>query len=365
MDRAVLANDAMLKGSSAKIVDLHGSCRHVIELLGKDDKLEFYSNNIVFRPKLKISILLWIKPTDYDANIDSSPLIIITGMHPDPFTSYIRLDRYMNGSISSQHRNENGEYVYNISTESKINEWTHIAFTYTFSDSDKGESRIYINGTLKYRASGSGYISKDWDGYAAIGNDNDGRYFIGYFDDIMIFDRVLSPFEINEKFQECNFDKYYTGENIKSDHGVIMSPTYPNMYTAPIKAHWIIRSSIDQYIEISIDELKLGSEQSCERSNLIVRELISGYLIERLCGGIKEGKDIISNSSAIILNLVANLRELNTKFEIKSISKRTKVNFEHVDCIKNAKLETDYEKYFSEDVIDIGHYRNPHDCIYA
>ncbi|KAF1745154.1 hypothetical protein MXB_1389 [Myxobolus squamalis] len=375
MDRGILANDALLKGNSSRIIDLHGSCRHVVELNGSEDRIEFYSNNIMFRPKIKISILLWIKPKDFDIKKDCASLFIVTGMHPDPFTSYMRIDRFSNGSIRCQHRNENGSYIFNIisdSEESKINYWTHIACTYVAMDSDKGEVRLYINGSLKYRSSGSGYISKDWDGYAGLGNDNAGRSFIGYMDEIMLFDRILTPSEVNDNYEKCNFEKYYTGETIKSDHGVILSPSYPDLYTGPVEAHWIIRSSNDQLIEIIIEEIKIGNEESCDRSNLIIRELVTGFLIERICGGIQGQKNLVSNSNGISINFESSGEPEGIKFKIKfkkqmkeNNSKRQEISRNLLQCIKKSRFYENLKNFETTRLINIGRFPNKDECVYT
>lgn len=257
-----------------------------------------------------------------------------------------------------------------------MNQWTHIGFTYAVKDETKGEARLFINGTFKYRSGGEGFISKDWDGFAAIGSDNSENCFIGYVDEFILFDRALNPEEIATIYEKCHFEKYYTGETIKADHGVILSPGYPKLHMDPISAHWVLKSQERKFIDIFIEELKIGRNESCERSNLILRDLISGFLIDRICGGVYENKSIQTNSSSIVIDFESSGETDGIKYKIKfsrsflfviigpiDLKKRDKIIQD--SCFKNSKIIKDLENVESEELLVNGVYSSEEDCTAA
>lgn len=78
----------------------------------------------------------------------------------------------------------------------------HFAATYSAS-SHKAD--IYINGVFVQEARGTGSLSEDWEGLAAFGRHKGLAGDMVYMDEIMIFSRALSPFEVKNLFGKCNF----------------------------------------------------------------------------------------------------------------------------------------------------------------
>ena len=80
--------------------------------------------------------------------------------------------------------------------------WVHLAATYT---SAAGEARLYINGDLVKEETGAGSLSEDWDGRASFGIHKGTVSDAVYFDEILAYNRALSPFEVKNLFGKCNF----------------------------------------------------------------------------------------------------------------------------------------------------------------
>ena len=78
----------------------------------------------------------------------------------------------------------------------------HIAATYSAASSKAG---IYINGVLVKEAPGAGSLSEDWEGRAGFGMHKGLAGDMLYIDEIMAYNRALTPFEVKNLFGRCNF----------------------------------------------------------------------------------------------------------------------------------------------------------------
>ena len=78
----------------------------------------------------------------------------------------------------------------------------HIAATYS---SQSTQAKIYINGNLNKQGFGRGRLSEDWDSYAGFGKHKGATQTVDVLDEIYIYTRELSPFEIRILYDNCNF----------------------------------------------------------------------------------------------------------------------------------------------------------------
>ena len=89
------------------------------------------------------------------------------------------------------------------------NAWNHIVVTYKVVNfTSNGIASVYVNGTLKAKYHGSGYIPKDWEGLTMIGSDQHDHQLYGSIDEFVIFDRILSDDEIKIESEKCVSDRY-------------------------------------------------------------------------------------------------------------------------------------------------------------
>ena len=99
--------------------------------------------------------------------------------------------------------------------------WVHFAGTYSSAAS---KAAIFINGVLVQEARGAGSLSEDWDGKAWFGVHKGLAGDMLYIDEIMAYNRALTPFEVKNLFGKCNFggggsgkvDRYYSTKSLLS-----------------------------------------------------------------------------------------------------------------------------------------------------
>lgn len=90
--------------------------------------------------------------------------------------------------------------------------WVHFVATYSSTTSKAG---IYINGVLVKEAPGTGSLSEDWDGRAGFGMHTGLAADMLYIDEIMAYNRALTPFEVKNLFGKCNFGGSSGGKSFK------------------------------------------------------------------------------------------------------------------------------------------------------
>ena len=88
-------------------------------------------------------------------------------------------------------------------------QWIHIAVTY---GAQSGQAKIYINGNINKQGPGSGRLSEDWDSYAAFGKHQGSVTDIDTLDEVYMYSRELSPFEVKTLYDNCNFGSAKTRE---------------------------------------------------------------------------------------------------------------------------------------------------------
>ena len=83
----------------------------------------------------------------------------------------------------------------------------HVAVTY----SEKGGlAKVFINGNLNKQGPGTGRLSEDWDSYAAFGKHEGTVTDVDTLDEVYMYNRELSPFEIKTLYDNCNFGSAQT-----------------------------------------------------------------------------------------------------------------------------------------------------------
>ena len=90
-----------------------------------------------------------------------------------------------------------------------LDQWIHIAVTY---GAQSAQAKIYINGNINKQGPGSGRLSEDWDSYAAFGKHQGSVTDIDTLDEVYMYSRELSPFEVKTLYDNCNFGSAKTRE---------------------------------------------------------------------------------------------------------------------------------------------------------
>ena len=90
-----------------------------------------------------------------------------------------------------------------------LDQWIHIAVTYS---AQSAQAKIYINGNINKQGPGSGRLSEDWDSYAAFGKHQGSVTDIDTLDEVYMYSRQLSPFEVKTLYDNCNFGSAKTRE---------------------------------------------------------------------------------------------------------------------------------------------------------
>ena len=90
-----------------------------------------------------------------------------------------------------------------------LDQWIHIAVTY---GAQSAQAKIYINGNINKPGPGSGRLSEDWDSYAAFGKHQGSVTDIDTLDEVYMYSRELSPFEVKTLYDNCNFGSAKTRE---------------------------------------------------------------------------------------------------------------------------------------------------------
>lgn len=83
-----------------------------------------------------------------------------------------------------------------------LDQWVHIAATYSMQS---GQAKIFINGNMNKQGPGSGRLSEDWDSYAAFGKHTGSVTDTDTLDEVYMYSRELSSFEIKALYDNCNF----------------------------------------------------------------------------------------------------------------------------------------------------------------
>ncbi len=117
----------------------------------------------------------------------------------------IRIDR--GGKITFATYNPSWNKVVTAWSDRVIdNDWHHIGASY-----DGADLRIYLDGELMATSPNTGNLQAS-SGTLLIGSQTSNNYFSGFIDEVMLFDRALSPSEFQQIIDETNNPG--TGENL-------------------------------------------------------------------------------------------------------------------------------------------------------
>ena len=147
-------------------------------------------------------------------------------------SSLYLIDDYNNQEhyIYTQYSGNNGSFCFGFYNKSNsvqkgvctaysypIRNWYNVVGTYNHNEM----IRIYVNGTFANNASVAGYVSKTFDDLVIGGRGSTGQQdFVGFIDEVMIFNRSLSPSEISELYVKGRANWNYTQiKNLTSSGG--------------------------------------------------------------------------------------------------------------------------------------------------
>ncbi|CAH3043176.1 unnamed protein product [Porites lobata] len=177
-----------------------GSCGDGVQLSGGQADVKLDGKTFRNKPIDGVTIALWI-------NVSS-----VNGLHYLFDTigghSAHKHDQYLltinNGAVSWSHDDENDKELFKVITDPIVteNQWIHIAVTY---GAQSAQAKIYINGNINKQGPGSGRLSEDWDSYAAFGKHQGSVTDIDTLDEVYMYSRELSPFEVKTLYDNCNF----------------------------------------------------------------------------------------------------------------------------------------------------------------
>ena len=147
-------------------------------------------------------------------------------------SSLYLIDDYDNQEhyIYTQYSGNNGSFCFGFYNKSNavqkgvctaysypIRNWYNVVGTYNHNEM----IRIYVNGTFANNASVAGYVSKTFNDLVIGGRGNTGSQdFVGFIDEVMIFNRSLSSSEISELYVKGRANWNYTQvKNLTSSGG--------------------------------------------------------------------------------------------------------------------------------------------------
>lgn len=158
---------------------------HAIEFDGIDDLLINSSGFVGFNPLNEITLEAWIKPAE----------LIQTGTI---ITQQAEYDLRYNNARAKFYLKLNGSPISLVAESSAIpaGTWTHIVATYNRSDSN-----IYVNGELNVQnTSFAGIMDINGANFTVGGSTKYGAYFNGSIDEVLVYNRSLTPSEVRDHF---------------------------------------------------------------------------------------------------------------------------------------------------------------------
>ncbi len=193
---ALIDRDDAVAGASLRLVD-DTACVVIDDEPGMDDRLTAYT------------VAMWVKP------LSTTPQNIFLRTHSElgpivRFSHQVRIDEQgrfahyvfssVDGSISA--RADNYWYLDAPATDSpKPGEWQHVVI----SAQDHGWIRLYINGREQKAVAVPGRLQREMNqwrigGPSGLVSGEQSQPFTGWVDEIVLYDRVLTPAEITHLF---------------------------------------------------------------------------------------------------------------------------------------------------------------------
>ena len=184
------------------IYDYSGTASNITYAAGKFDKAAVFNGsssyidtNAKFTPDL-MSFSAWVNPTNGSsyANIFSN--------RGGNSTNYKGIDFGITSSGNIYSRFDNGGSRGSSNSNSislPLNTWTHLVFTINMSSSIQ---KVYKNGVFVYQETTSGSLVINNDFYIGRSFNAASYYWPGKIDQVRIFDKALSPGEVNSLYNE-------------------------------------------------------------------------------------------------------------------------------------------------------------------
>jgi hypothetical protein len=153
-----------------------------------------------------------------------------------------------------------------------LDEWYHVAVTKV---QDQDQATLYLNGqdvTSTAQSFTSLNIVADAD--VGIGWDpvNQGSYFTGIIDDVLIYDKVLTLEEIQQIIEGSGGEPYPFASSPGPANGAILEATWVNLSWSP----GVLADSHDVYIGDNFDDVNDGAESTFQ-GNQTLTTLIVGF----------------------------------------------------------------------------------------
>ncbi|XP_068742646.1 uncharacterized protein [Montipora capricornis] len=177
-----------------------GTCGNGVQISAGQADIKLDGKTFRNKPIDAVTIALWITMTSVKGH---HYLFDTIGGH-----SAHKHDQYLlvmtNGAVSWSHNDQNDKQLFKVTTDPIVteNQWAHIAATYSIQS---GQAKIFINGNLNKQGPGVGRLSEDWDSYAAFGKHSGSVTDVDTLDEVFMYSRELSPFEIKTLYDNCNF----------------------------------------------------------------------------------------------------------------------------------------------------------------
>lgn len=179
-----------------------------------------------------------------------------------------------------------------ITDSSKFTKWVHIVGTYSYTS---GYQKIYYNGMLSDSVFLGAYTSDTSTKVMQIGRSTsvgnfNGNNFLGYIDDIRLYNRELDATEISDLFNESN-----PILSVKSVNILDVTKVYPNPATSEVYISNISEQTTLKIYDVN-GKLCKTSTLSFETNTINVSELKAGvYVIQLQANGFSKNHKLIIN----------------------------------------------------------------------
>ena len=168
--------------------DRHGNVNSAYEFDGESDYISF-GDSTYFKFDSTFSISIWAMPTGTSDGI----LFNKEGEY--------EMAKRTNSNINWAVANTNPGWVWvDVQDSLKMNEWTHVVFTY-----DLGTAKTYFNGTLIHTHNGTGPVGDKHNESNSLrigGRELGSQFFQGKLDDFQLFDKTLSATEVAQLYEQ-------------------------------------------------------------------------------------------------------------------------------------------------------------------
>lgn len=183
--------------------DRFGNKDHAVHLFGNPNSYLNLGTSSLLKPKAG-SISLWVKVENalwYGTGYNANPLILTKRSREDDFFEAYAF-YYMTESkkVAAVYTKDSTNQVF-FSSKNKfeLQKWHHVVLTY-----NNDSASFYVDGELDNRFKTGfelEFLEEDSVIVGVTGNKKNNRFFSGSIDDIEFYHKVLTPFEVNNLYQ--------------------------------------------------------------------------------------------------------------------------------------------------------------------